>query len=667
MTSSPLGTRWADHPLLALPVPRHLDAWVKFTMWNKTSRVFEKLPAGQIVKMMDGGTPLHQQPLDANGIATFHIPVLTPEAPDLSFTIDLAGVPPGDFGHAALPPNWSTKGWRSASGTSAGDFPDFAGSLIGTSANPVEFQIGVAIFMLFEFDSTSEPGTTLRLLPNAQVTMRAKKKDAAAVVIDAAVGSDGVVEFFSFDILPGASIGFKIPMRIEAVPGHFPYIGPIFVSHFSSAVPHTIDFDVPADVSALAGNDLTVIGLPGGPANAKSLHTFASSSHDICAAVTVMKNITELNGLIHHTAGSDWPDFANCHVNLGFFKDSGISWPVGSINLSTTFTKIRHDQVHEASHQLLWKWANYSTASIAGEYCLGLIQSIFNPAISSNARMNHAIWWVINPENALLEGWATIFEFITGYSAISLNVVSTEARLVLEWTRNSVLESGYYKIAKPTSHFPGSSAQAIIPPAELQADWGESCEGVFAGAMFNLFKAYVLQNPNLALPSLIPPTIDGDITQHPHLAWLTGTSSGDQDARDRFVSVFVKPAKAIAAIPNRTVADFIDKLKIINATDWDAHFVPIMKHFHMGGPRMTSVSPKIVASAGTTTVTIHGTRILSDPATKVFFGGVPATSLSIGTNSLTCTAPPGTAGASVDLKLVTADGEHVDPLAITYS
>jgi hypothetical protein len=666
MTSNALGTRWAGHPLLTLPVPRHLDAWVKFTMWNKDSRAFEKLPAGQDVTMMDGSTPLHQQPLDANGTATFHIPVLTPDAPDLSFTIDLAGIPPSDFGHAALPPNWSTKGWRSAGGTSAGHYPDFAGNLIGASANPVEFQVGVAIFMLFEFDSTSEPGQKLRLLPNAPVKMRAKKTGATAVEIDAAVDSDGVVEFFSFDILPGASIAFSIPMRIHAVSGHFPYIGPIFVSHFTSAIPHTIEFDVPASVSTLAGNDLTTIGLPGGPAQAKSLQTFADGNQDICAAVTVMKNITELNGLIHHTAGADWTDFANCHVNLGFFKDSGISWPVGSINLSTTFTKIRHDQLHEAAHQLLWKWANYTTASIAGEYCLGLIQSLFTPAISSNARMNHALWWVINPENALLEGWATIFEFITGYSAVSLNVVPTEARLVLEWTRNSVVESGYYKIAKPISHWPGSTAQAIISPLELQADWGESCEGMFAGAMFNLFKKYVLQTPNLALPSLIPPTVDGDITQHPHLAWLTGTTSADQDARDRFVNVFVEPAKAIAGISNRTVVDFIDKLKIINANDWDAHFVPIMKHFHMGGPRMTSVSPKIVASAGNTTVTIQGTRIISGPATKVFFGGIPATGLSIGTNGLTCVAPSATAGAIVDLKLVTADGEHVDPLAITY-
>jgi hypothetical protein len=74
-------------------------------------------------------------------------------------------------------------------------------------------------------------------------------------------------------------------------------------------------------------------------------------------------------------------------------------------------------------------------------------------------------------------------------------------------------------------------------------------------------------------------------------------------------------------------------------------------------PAVTSVSPSQGSTAGGTDVTIGGTYLASPypPVTAVDFGTTPATSFSANGQSITATAPPGSAG-TVDVRVVTADG-----------
>jgi hypothetical protein len=660
MTSSAVGARWVGHPLLALPVPRHLDAFVRFTMWNSITHGFDPLPAGIDVVMMHAVTgfdvPLLTASTDANGTATFHIPLLTPEAPNLYFRVMTGGVSFGAFGHTqAPPPYWSTEGWRSADvgGSTPGLSTDFAGSLFGTPTHPIEFEIGVALFIQLKFESTSEPGTNLKLLPNTKVRMLAGD---APITLEDHTDSDGIVEYFSYDIKPGSSITLKIPMVAEPGGATFPHIGPVFVSYFHQPLAAPIEAVIPPSTSRLASINRTSFGRYGA-ANPHRVVVPAAGAEMICSAVTALKNLTELNGLIHHAVGAQWTDFANSHINLSFYN-TGLSWPLNVINLSDDYAKMRPEQFHEASHQFLWAWGNYTGRGLFADYCAGLIQSLVGP-MSANPNVNHSWAWRSNPEQALLEGWATAFQLMAEAHTVELQ--NSGPSIVLRF------DSYRSVISTPPSLI---ASAAAIPRSQLVANWGESVEGVFGAVLFNLFKEYVLTTPGIGPPppttdSLIPPTDDGDITKHPHLAWLKGTSPDDLLAKQRFWNVFVAPALALASNANPTASDFIDQLKIKNSNDWVQFFVPIMKRFHVGGPSMTAWIPASLPPTGGT-VTIVGTRFLGG-ATQVFFGSTAAQITSLAAQGLTCIAPSGTAGAKVDLKLVTTDGEHIIPNAITYS
>jgi hypothetical protein len=74
-------------------------------------------------------------------------------------------------------------------------------------------------------------------------------------------------------------------------------------------------------------------------------------------------------------------------------------------------------------------------------------------------------------------------------------------------------------------------------------------------------------------------------------------------------------------------------------------------------PAVTSVSPSQGSTAGGTDVTIGGTYLTSPypPVTAIDFGTTPATSFSANGQSITATAPAGSAG-TVDVRVVTADG-----------
>lgn len=76
-------------------------------------------------------------------------------------------------------------------------------------------------------------------------------------------------------------------------------------------------------------------------------------------------------------------------------------------------------------------------------------------------------------------------------------------------------------------------------------------------------------------------------------------------------------------------------------------------------PTLASLAPASGSELGGTTVTLSGTGFVADSAgpNSVFFGITPATGVvAIGDGSLTCVAPAGTPGSTVDVRLANANG-----------
>jgi hypothetical protein len=82
-------------------------------------------------------------------------------------------------------------------------------------------------------------------------------------------------------------------------------------------------------------------------------------------------------------------------------------------------------------------------------------------------------------------------------------------------------------------------------------------------------------------------------------------------------------------------------------------------------PTVTSISPNSGTAAGGTSVTINGTNLTG--ATSVKFGNTAAASFTVlGSNSISATSPPGTAG-TVDITVTTANGTSASSAADQFT
>ena len=87
-------------------------------------------------------------------------------------------------------------------------------------------------------------------------------------------------------------------------------------------------------------------------------------------------------------------------------------------------------------------------------------------------------------------------------------------------------------------------------------------------------------------------------------------------------------------------------------------------------PTLASIAPTSGTPLGGTTVTLTGTGFLDNSAgvNAVTFGGVAATEIVVlSDTSISCQAPPGTPGASVDVELTNANGAGTLAAAFTYN
>jgi len=663
MSSNVGQIRWTGHPLLsAFPAQRQLSAYVRFKIWDTRNQNFVHLPAGIDVTLVDYSiltdTPIAIVQTDAAGIANFNIANLTPQFPDMYFLVNTSQVSVPFAGHNALPMKWSTKGWRSSDGLELGYKEKFAGTTFGTSAQPIEFEIGVAAFLRVRVESTTETGKYMNLLPYMGLTLNAGGLFNPVISFEATVDDSGVAHFFSFDIAPGSDLTVVLKAEVKSPSGVFPLLPDAYADDWPGTPSTVWTYLVGKEVTALPSNDKTSLGSLSSPFE---IRFPASISKETCAAFTCLKNLTELNMFIHYASPGDFDDYAGQKINLhATLLLGGLSWPVDTVNLPSSFDTYRSGQFHEFSHQLLWAFANYSKSAIAYSY--------FTLPGSGGGVLDHFWNRYLNSEHALLEGWATLFEFFARTDAVSVSMRPSGGKL-------TVAGYGSLDIVDARTLLPSVIAQIIanpvaMPANQLDKNWGEQVEGVFAAALFNLFVRYVAQ-PWAIPPSgkIIPATLDGDITKIEHLKWLTDQSAEAQLVRTRFQDTIVRPAQALSSFnaPSSsrpaTTTDFFDAIRGLNPVDWDV-IRPILQDCFVAFPQVERMSPNIVtgiASSTGTGVLVHvlGRHFVNHPTTKLFIDAEQVPVIWQNSGDMSCLAPPRPAGTIADVRLESLDGDDI--------
>ncbi|MEA3012204.1 MAG: hypothetical protein QOD42_749 [Sphingomonadales bacterium] len=663
MTSSVAGARWDPHPLVAgLPaVPRHLDSCLKFWMWNQQDNKFEPMPANIDVSIVNDANdqPILTVPTDTNGIAHFNIPNLVPEFPDVYFVVKTSDLPANFAKQASsIPAKWSTKGWRSRDGAEAGLQKAFALSTFGTSAKPIEFEIGVRLHVTPRMVSTTT-GSWISPLPGAKVEFRARKGLTLPVSVDAEVDNSGFCRLFSFDIKPGSSIELHLVAEHNSTSGQFPFLRNITVDEkvlvnnvlLQPTMP--LKFKVNKESVGLIDIDSTSIGYSvSGAVDSHVVSIIWLVDERLCAAFTYLHNLTEINCLWHHIMTSNWDDYHNAIVNMRALLLGGLSLPGGLVNFPRSFERVRGDQAHEFSHQILYKLANLSLADIVGEYCFG------------HAKMNHRLNRMSNPVSAFLEGWAEGFGNIFGAHTIGYTKEYGKFKLDMRMAEldddGTSFDVGVYNFVLDSSKNPFPAGALDDMP-----NWGESVEAMVGGALYELFRDYVMPQGGNPFPTpLVPEAPQGDISKHPHLAWLTGQTAADLAARERFRRVFVYPAQALAGPSDPSMTDFIEKMRSSAAGDWP-QMLPILQKFFTAFPEVEKVAPAQISTAGGA-VTLTGRHFIAGAQVYIDSDDVTSTAIVVDAKTITCTAPAGSAGTKVDAKVATAEGEDVLHGALQY-
>ena len=105
---------------------------------------------------------------------------------------------------------------------------------------------------------------------------------------------------------------------------------------------------------------------------------------------------------------------------------------------------------------------------------------------------------------------------------------------------------------------------------------------------------------------------------------------------------------------------------MVTATNTDTQTGSYSSYTYQAVPTVTSISPTSGPVAGATLVTVTGTRFLSGVGVRI--GGAACTPLTLNSStSLTCTTPPGTAGAQ-DVVVTNSDTQFGTlPLGYTYT
>jgi hypothetical protein len=529
-------TLWTGHPLIAAVsgISLPIDIFVKFEVWNLSTKAYVPLPAGVSISLMDfdplsSNDQLDTQNTDANGAVHFHfaslaaLAALDPddtENPDLFFVAHTNGR--AHAGHT-LPSEWSTKGWKAADGISAGYYENFASSFIGREDAPLVFRIGLDVHLQLQYVHGTT-GATEKATKDIPINLRTVSGDDKGTF---RTDKDGQVHTVIFDIQPETDLFFVVNFEIEDASIKLPKstVSIDFWTTLTNDADKTVETFYPS-------HTLTSIGTQAKPAK---LHCSVDERN---VALYFLKILRELSTFLFHLTGGSWTGVNNLTLFRTSASGNSYSWPVGSVNIHPSQHWERDTLIHEMSHQIMWKEVNFSSLGIA-------YQGIFG-----NLQLYHRVDLLSSPQHAFIEGWAEFMEVVF------------HARTNPPFTITSLIDTN----SKPAGN--------LLPSPPLPPDGrGESVEGAFANGLWTVFRNQVVAPTGTPSAPLVPESANGDVTTT--APWLTNTT-----ARDKFLALIWNPLKALAPLSSPTTTTMIAQIQSQNPGLWPS-VQPDLQKFNM--------------------------------------------------------------------------------------
>jgi hypothetical protein len=596
-----------------------MDIYVKFVVWNLTSKAFEPV-TNMPVDLMDNDPVsndlIDTQTTDSNGCVHFSETQVTlkdksgEDTPDLFFNARPKGLTAGG---TALPDEWSTKGWNDQNGK-PGFYPDApftAGDSLGsTAAAPLVYSIGLDFHVryMYKDPKTGSPnvgakGLEVNIWPPPGPDRPSSRTD-----------KNGEFHGLVFDIKAGAEVYFEFDFDIADPSINLP----------ESRVENTGTLSVNLWFTNTGDSDKVSY-----PNNVKtSIGTQTDPVHLLCSQDNRNVAMFFLTMLYEHTcfffniSGGAWKGVEGLKFFMTAAAGTAYSWPLGSINIPQSDWGDRGTIMHELSHQVMWQEVGISSAGVVAQIVAGVVAP-------QSLCLTHYEAMLANPEHAMIEGWAEIFEGTFEPSALTFT------------TGTTLVDSN------------NSPVGPLGPPPVNQ---GQSVEGAFAQGMLGIFKSFVVGG---AGSGSVPRSVNGDVTST--ASWIT-----DGGVKSRFQSAIWGPLLSLSSLSPSTT-DFLAKLKSSNASSW-----PSMKtklnpfNLALEPPTVTSILANSGPVAGGQSVTITGTGFVAGSTTVKIGNNAAASPSVLSDTSMTCNIPAGAAGA-VDVVVTTSGGSATLTGGYTYT
>jgi hypothetical protein len=617
-------------PAVPLSVPK-MDIFVKFEVWNASSKSFDPVGALMPVDLMDedphGGDDLIETKMtDVNGFIQFSVTYHELEQksgedkPDLYFKARPQG---SSSSGIPLPKKWSTSGWTDKNGK-PGLFPNTVfndkNPLGGASAaDPLVYRIGVDYHVSFQYWDANEKknmpapkGLKVAIRPGDDFQRTDK---------------DGQLHGLTFDIDAGDEVYFDVGFDIEdpdinlpnaMVPSQMTEDG-----FFSQLWETNLD---DSDQQFLPKNNLPSIGTLAKP------YSVSCKLYQRNVALFFLTMLHEHASFFFHITAGAWTGVSGQKFYMTALLGTPYSWPVGAVNINEPYWWDRAATImHELSHQVMWKELGISSPGIGG---LTGDQAL---------HLKHSEGMLANPVHAVVEGWAEIFEGIFGKG----HIISSGDKLT-DADRHLLKEHG-----------------ADVPLGPLPVNQGESVEGAFAQGLIRVFEEFVVGKASAS--ANVPRSLNGDITDTTsNCSWVK-----DPGVQKRFKSAIWEPLHKlhsnISQLPN--TRDFLAAMKkSLGPADWPV-VVAKLHEFNMAfeKPTITSVAPPSGKVGGGEAIIISGNDFVVGHTT-VTIGGHPVVNIAASTGVttvMTGNAPAGAAGKA-DVIVTTPVGSVTLPAAYEY-
>lgn len=560
-----------------------VNIFIKFEIWNLTSKKFESLPDGIDVDVMDYDPTfinpddrLATHKTDKDGRVHFGLPNFEEsgeQAPDLYFLIHPRSGSKTYSGYNLdnLPDEWSTKGWKATDG-SPGYFENYNNTPLGTQTKPLTYRIGMDIHVKLQYLDESKLPAQYAIAPKG-IPVSLHTGIHGSKIRQMYTESSGETHGVVFDVSGGDSITIRVRFELQE--------------------DNTINMKI-AKIWWLVAwdtfendNQMTSIGTQSAP----KLLNADPDDRNMNAALYFLKNYRELSSFLYHITGGAWAGFKELtfyRSTIGtWFSSTPHSWPIGSViippksdikdkNGNIVRTIYWHWKrgtiIHEITHQIMWQEVNYSTLGIAYE------------AIAGQYYMGHRQDFFANTEHALIEGWAEFLEGVfMGGNFTNVNQPP--------WNVAQVIDE------IPTINNPNP------PTRPLTNSDGESVEGAFANGLWCIFQNCVLGSGD----AHVPESINGDIMTTPAGTWL-----GKPDVKSRFLSIIWQPMLDLKPMNNPTTTDMIRNIYLRNRSQWGQIQIELNKYNMAMSPLLSSIFPVSGSATGNQSFTLRGSNFVSD-------------------------------------------------------